>query len=41
MISSLIAAICHDFKHNGFNNSFHINTRTDIATNYNGKKQLK
>jgi hypothetical protein len=32
----LVAAICHDFKHNGFNNTYHINFKTDIATTYNG-----
>lgn len=33
----LIAAIAHDFKHNGVTNTFHVNFKTDIATTYNGK----
>jgi len=35
-MSTLIAAACHDFKHDGYNNTYHINTLDDIAINYNG-----
>lgn len=33
--SILIGAICHDLKHTGQNNIFHINTRSKIAMKYN------
>ena len=33
--SMLIGAICHDLKHTGQNNIFHINTRSKIAMKYN------
>ena len=32
--SMLIGAICHDLKHTGQNNIFHINTRSKIAMKY-------
>ena len=35
--SILVAALCHDLKHTGQNNIFHINTRSKIAIRYNGK----
>jgi hypothetical protein len=35
-MATLIAAACHDFKHNGYNNNFYINTSQDLATIYNG-----
>lgn len=35
IFSIFVAATCHDFKHNGFNNSYHINAQTDIAVMYN------
>ena len=31
----LVGAICHDLKHTGQNNTFHINTRSKIAMRYN------
>ena len=31
----LIGAICHDLKHTGQNNTYHINTRSKIAMRYN------
>lgn len=37
IFSSLIAAMCHDFKHSGFTNNFEINFKTQIALTYNGK----
>ena len=33
--SMLIGAICHDLKHTGQNNIFHINTRSKLAMKYN------
>jgi len=36
----LVAALAHDFKHNGLNNTYHVNFRTDIATTYNGIKLI-
>jgi len=36
ILATLLAAACHDFKHNGFNNMFHINAFSEIALNYNG-----
>ena len=38
LLSIFLSAICHDFKHPGYNNNYQINLRTDIAINYNGKK---
>lgn len=40
MMAILLAAICHDFKHNGFTNTYHINSKSDIALTYNGKNNL-
>jgi hypothetical protein len=36
VLGTLLAAACHDFKHNGFNNNYHMNFRSKIATRYNG-----
>jgi hypothetical protein len=36
ILSSLIAAMCHDFKHSGFTNNYEINSKTQIALTYNG-----
>ena len=33
----LIAAICHDFKHPGFTNSYLVNSNHEIAMMFNGK----
>jgi hypothetical protein len=35
--SFLIAAIIHDYKHPGLTNGFLMNSRNEIAVNYNGK----
>ncbi len=34
--ATLLAALCHDFKHPGRNNIFQINARTNLAITYNG-----
>lgn len=34
--STLLSALCHDFKHPGKNNMYHMNVRTDLALTYNG-----
>jgi hypothetical protein len=36
VVAVLLAAACHDFKHNGYNNTYHINFKTPIAVRYNG-----
>ncbi|GLD95391.1 hypothetical protein PINS_up004035 [Pythium insidiosum] len=38
---ALIAAGIHDFKHDGFNNSFHISTASEIALRYNDHAVLE
>jgi hypothetical protein len=35
IMSFLVAAICHDFGHDGFNNGFHINSLSERAIRYN------
>jgi hypothetical protein len=35
ILSFIIAGVCHDFGHDGYNNLFHINTVTDRAVRYN------
>ncbi len=37
MFSVLLAAICHDLKHPGYNNGFLVNSRAKLAIRYNGK----
>ena len=34
MITFIIAAACHDYMHDGFNNSYHVNRMTDRAIDY-------
>ena len=33
--ATIIGALCHDFKHTGQNNLFHINSKSKIAIRYN------
>jgi hypothetical protein len=33
-VSALIAAVCHDFDHDGFNNAFHVNKMSQRALRY-------
>mmetsp|Transcript_21738 Transcript_21738/g.15572 ORF Transcript_21738/g.15572 Transcript_21738/m.15572 type:complete len:146 (+) Transcript_21738:978-1415(+) len=34
LLSMLIGSVCHDFDHDGFNNSFHVNAMTKRAILY-------
>lgn len=36
IMSVLYAAVIHDFKHPGFNNGFLINSKSEIAIQFNG-----
>ena len=36
-MSILLASMCHDFKHPGFNNIYQVNAITDLAIDFNGK----
>jgi hypothetical protein len=33
----MIAAICHDLDHDGFTNSYHISSHSDLAQRYNDR----
>lgn len=33
----LIAAVCHDLDHDGFTNSYHINSQSPLAQRYNDR----
>ncbi|GMH56584.1 hypothetical protein TrST_g9054 [Triparma strigata] len=35
LFAALVAAAAHDYKHDGVNNAFHINTGSDLALRYN------
>lgn len=37
ILGALYAAVIHDFKHPGFNNGFLINSKSDMAFQFNGK----
>lgn len=39
--SVMIAAVIHDLDHQGLTNSYHINSRSDLATNYNDVSVLE
>ena len=41
IFSIYTAAIIHDFKHTGFNNSYYINTNNELAILYNDKSVLE
>lgn len=34
-VASLVAAACHDYDHDGFNNSYHVNAMTTRSVRYN------
>lgn len=33
-VCTLIAAVCHDYDHDGFNNAFHVNKMSSRALRY-------
>ena len=37
VLAALISAICHDYAHDGFNNSYPINSISEIAIRFNDK----
>jgi len=34
IVSHLVAAVCHDFDHDGYNNGYHVNTMSSRAVRY-------
>uniref|UniRef100_A0A0G4I780 Phosphodiesterase n=1 Tax=Chromera velia CCMP2878 TaxID=1169474 RepID=A0A0G4I780_9ALVE len=40
-VSVVIAALCHDLGHQGFNNQFHMNSGSEIAMMYNDRSVLE
>jgi hypothetical protein len=40
ILATMFAALMHDFRHPGFNNSYLVNSKSDIAFQFNGKKIL-
>ena len=41
VLAALVAAAAHDFRHDGVNNAFHINTQSEVATIYNDRSVLE
>jgi hypothetical protein len=41
ILSFIVSAICHDYKHTGQTNAFHVNMQTDLALQYNDKSVLE
>lgn len=41
LFAALVAAAAHDYKHDGVNNAFHINTGSDLALRYNDASVLE
>lgn len=41
MMTLLVAGLCHDIGHPGYNNSFHINSLSSFAVSYNDKSVLE
>ncbi|KAI8873686.1 HD-domain/PDEase-like protein [Ramicandelaber brevisporus] len=39
--ATMIAALCHDIGHPGFNNAYHVHTKHDLAQRYNNKSVLE
>ena len=37
ILAVCISAICHDYAHDGFNNSYHVSAITDLAIRFNNK----
>ncbi|KNC46537.1 cGMP phosphodiesterase [Thecamonas trahens ATCC 50062] len=40
-LSVMVATIIHDLDHRGLNNNYHINSRSDLAINYNDQSVLE
>ncbi len=38
ILATMFAALMHDFKHPGFNNNYLINSKSEIAFQFNGKQ---
>lgn len=41
MFASMIAVICHDVGHDGFNNSFHVNSKSPLAKTFFNQSPLE
>jgi hypothetical protein len=41
LFAALVAGAAHDFKHDGVNNAFHVNTGSDLALRYNDMSVLE
>jgi class 3 adenylate cyclase len=41
MFASMIAVICHDVGHDGFNNTFHVNSKSPLAKTYFNQSPLE
>jgi len=41
IFAALVAAIIHDYEHQGLNNAYHINTQSELAVRYNDKSVLE
>lgn len=37
LLATFFSALIHDYKHPGFNNGFQINSKSEIAFQFNGK----
>lgn len=40
ILATMFAAMMHDFKHPGYNNSYLVNSKSDIAFQFNGNLNL-
>ena len=41
LFAALVAGAAHDYKHDGVNNAFHVNTGSDLALRYNDQSVLE
>ena len=41
MFASMIAVVCHDAGHDGFNNTFHVNSKSPLAKTYFNQSPLE
>ena len=37
ILAACISAVCHDYAHDGFNNSYHVNSISEMAIRFNDK----